>query len=144
MAGCRTPEHPLRALPGGRIVSGDNPEQDVIDAIDALVDESLQRGPTDDYDRPWDERCEVCRGEWHGMVGEDGCPGVHAAAEEIEAYRADRQKRQIEDASGLGLFQHAVSIPVETIRIVDREGQTVWSGIMQFREWLGTYDLEAE
>lgn len=69
-----------------------NPESDVVDAIDELVDESLNHGPTDDYDRPWTERCELCSDEWHGLegngeVGVQGCPGAYATDEQIERWR---------------------------------------------------------
>lgn len=52
-----------------------NPEQDVLDAIDELVDEQLSGGPTDDYCKPYAERCPQCGGPWHGLRRDD-CPGA--------------------------------------------------------------------
>ncbi|QBP29753.1 hypothetical protein SEA_TYPHA_98 [Mycobacterium phage Typha] len=52
-----------------------NPEQSVIDAIDALVNESLEAGPRDDYNKPYAERCPQCDGPWHGLKRGD-CPGA--------------------------------------------------------------------
>jgi hypothetical protein len=69
-----------------------NPEDDVLDRIAALVDESLEHGPTDDYNAPYDEQCEHCGGEWHGLAGGRGgcCPGAFATDDEIRAYHARR------------------------------------------------------
>lgn len=70
-----------------------NPEDDVCDTIAQLVDESLNHGPTDDYDRPYLERCTLCDLEWHGMTGDGlagvvGCPGAHATDEQAETWRS--------------------------------------------------------
>ncbi len=56
-----------------------NPEQDVLDAIDELVDEQLAAGPTDDYNRPYGEKCPQCGGSWHGLRRGD-CPGATGIA----------------------------------------------------------------
>lgn len=70
-----------------------NPEQAVIDQIDALVNESLAHGPTDDYARPYQERCDTCYGEWHGLPAY-GCPGAYATpeqhAEYLQSHRPNR------------------------------------------------------
>ena len=63
----------------------DNPEQAVIDQIDQLVNESLAHGPTDDYERPYVERCDTCYGEWHGLPAY-GCPGAYATPEQHAEY----------------------------------------------------------
>lgn len=56
-----------------------NPEQDVLDAIDELVDEQLSGGPTDDYCKPYAERCPQCGGPWHGLRRDD-CAGATGIA----------------------------------------------------------------
>lgn len=48
-----------------------NPEQDVIDAIDALVDEQMSAGQH--ASRP--DPCPLCGGNWHGLR-RGACPGV--------------------------------------------------------------------
>lgn len=68
-----------------RATMTENPEQAVIDQIDALVNESLAHGPTDDYERPWQERCDTCYGEWHGLPA-FGCPGAYATPEQHAEY----------------------------------------------------------
>lgn len=68
-----------------RATMTENPEQAVIDQIDALVNESLAHGPTDDYARPWQERCDTCYGEWHGLPA-FGCPGAYATPEQHAEY----------------------------------------------------------
>lgn len=68
-----------------------NPEDDVLDAIDELVQDSLDHGPTDDYDRDWLVRCDHCPGEWHGLASEfNGCPGAFASDDEVMAWKAAR------------------------------------------------------
>ena len=67
----------------------DNPERHIIDIIDALVDESLDHGPTDDYDAPYAETCHVCRREWHG-IPQYGCPGAYATKEQVKRYRGPK------------------------------------------------------
>ena len=70
-----------------------NPEQRVIDEIDQLVNESLARPITDDYNNPWQARCELCHGEWHGLAGEyNECPGAYATDEEREQYLENRTR----------------------------------------------------
>lgn len=70
-----------------RATMTENPEQAVIDQIDALVNESLAHGPTDDYERDYQERCDLCAAEWHGLAHEyNGCPGAHATPEQREEY----------------------------------------------------------
>ncbi|QDF19394.1 hypothetical protein [Mycolicibacterium fortuitum] len=64
----------VRAIWGGKQPQR-NPEQDVIDAIDALVDDQLAGGPRDDYSKPYTERCPQCGGSWHGLKRGD-CPGA--------------------------------------------------------------------
>lgn len=59
--------------------------QAAIDAIDELVNESLARGPQDDYCNPWgrtsdegrrtQENCEFCGNPWHGLASGD-CDGA--------------------------------------------------------------------
>lgn len=44
-----------------------HPEDAVIDAIDALVDEQLKHGPLDDYNRNYYDQC-VCGHDWHGIA----------------------------------------------------------------------------
>lgn len=73
-----------------------NPEAAVIDAIDALIDEQLARGPRDDYDRDYLARldggsvvaevCSVCLEEWHGEPNDEGCPSEFGTDEAVEAY----------------------------------------------------------
>lgn len=62
-----------------------NPEDAVLDAIAELVDESIAHGPTDDYHRSFDARCEFCGSEWHGLSSEFGCPGAFATEEQRAA-----------------------------------------------------------
>ena len=60
--------------------------QAAIDAIDELVNESLARGPQDDFCNPWgrttdegrraQENCEYCGAEWHGLPRGE-CEGAH-------------------------------------------------------------------
>jgi hypothetical protein len=65
----------------------ENPEQAVIDQIDQLVNESLAHGPTDDYERDYQERCDTCMGEWHGLPSPyDGCPSAYATPEQHAEY----------------------------------------------------------
>jgi hypothetical protein len=71
-----------------------NPETAVIDAIGALVAESLLAQRMDDYNRPWTERCEHCHHQWHGLrCSTPGtfagclCPGAFATDEEIRAFK---------------------------------------------------------
>lgn len=60
----------------------DRPEQNVIDAIDALVDEQL-RNPQNNYNALYAERCDLCHQEWHGLPSElTGCPGAYATNEQ--------------------------------------------------------------
>jgi hypothetical protein len=60
--------------------------QHIIDQIDALVNESLERGPTDDYERDWLARCELCGADWHGLTDPDGCPGAFATPAQRDAW----------------------------------------------------------
>lgn len=46
---------------------GVNPEEPVIDEIDALVRDSLGSGPRDDYNVNRYDRCTQCRHQWHGL-----------------------------------------------------------------------------
>lgn len=64
-----------------------NREQDCIDAIDALVDESLERGPRDDYHKPYVARCSLCGASWHGLETE-WCPGAYATQDQKDAFIA--------------------------------------------------------
>lgn len=50
-----------------------NPEQRVIDAIDALVNEQLAGGPVDDYSVNRYPRCDRCPCQWHGERCGCGC-----------------------------------------------------------------------
>lgn len=57
-----------------------HPEDHVIDAIDALVDEQLTHAQ-DDYNAPYNEHCPRCDGEWHGLPNMYGCPGAYGRPE---------------------------------------------------------------
>jgi hypothetical protein len=48
-------------------------ERDIVDEIDALVNEQLTH-PKDDYSAPYSERCKMCGRRWHGLPQLD-CPG---------------------------------------------------------------------
>lgn len=73
----------------------DNPEQAVIDQIDALVNESLAHGPTDDYERDYQERCDICMGEWHGLPSPyDACPGAYATPEQHAEYLQSHRRNR--------------------------------------------------
>jgi hypothetical protein len=64
-----------------------NPEDEVIDAIDELIDDAIERGPTDDYDAEWLCTCRDCSHEWHGLEClRCGCPGAYASIEERAEY----------------------------------------------------------
>lgn len=69
-----------------------NPEQRVLDDIDALIDQQLQHGPTDDYNKPWTQRCDICGWLWHGLPGDLenggalGCPGAYATEQQREKW----------------------------------------------------------
>ena len=83
----------------------DNPEDSVINNIDALVDESLSHGPLDDYSRNAlsrlddgvvrAERCGVCRGPWHGLANSYGCPSEFGSDDEIAAYGAMHDPKSV-------------------------------------------------
>jgi hypothetical protein len=67
-----------------------NSEQRVIAEIDQLINESLQRGPTDDYNAEWhteqgDLLCPVCHAEWHGLDNYH-CPGAWATESQQRAF----------------------------------------------------------
>lgn len=106
-----------------------NPEDHVLDAIAELVDESIAHGPTDDYDRPYQERCELCRMAWHGLP-RGGCPGAHATPEEQQRFReagwtggpawqlpgdpfdpADWWPEEYTDSPYMGLYQQLPQFP---------------------------------
>jgi len=64
--------------------------------IDALIDEQLAAGPTDDYNRDWHTRegdvtCKLCGQEWHGLEIKGSCPGPWATAKEKKAFRRSRR-----------------------------------------------------
>jgi hypothetical protein len=61
-----------------------NPEQDVVDEIDELVNESLKH-----RDEEYSERCDVCGGEWHALTGKLGCPGMFANDEARAVFRGE-------------------------------------------------------
>jgi hypothetical protein len=79
------------------------PEQDVVDEIDALVNESLQRGlycecgdPDDCMcDEPSDDmpKCELCHCDWHGLESSWGCPGAYSTAVQKRRYHESRSRR---------------------------------------------------
>jgi hypothetical protein len=48
-----------------------NPEDDVLDAIDLLVDQQLKSGPRDDYNVNRYPRCVKCHHDWHGTCCEN-------------------------------------------------------------------------
>lgn len=60
-----------------------NPEDGVIDAIDALVDAQMAGG--EPYSEV-DDICPHCGGSWHGLAYAD-CPGACASADEVAAWR---------------------------------------------------------
>lgn len=64
-----------------------NPEDAVIDAIDALVDEQLAGGPVDDYSVDRYDRCRICKQGWHGLPNDVGCPGIHARGYQIREWK---------------------------------------------------------
>lgn len=66
-----------------------NPEQNVIDAIDALVDEQLAEGPVDDYSVNRYDKCALCKLDWHGLPDDTtGCPGAYARGYQKRKYQA--------------------------------------------------------
>ncbi|ORA57248.1 hypothetical protein [Mycobacteroides franklinii] len=70
-----------------------NPEQAVIDAIDALVDDQLD-GYRDrsGYDHNVNQvRCSLCQREWHGLR-EGYCPGAFATGPQRIRYRRLRER----------------------------------------------------
>jgi hypothetical protein len=83
-----------------------NPEDSVIESIDALVDASLNRPITDDYNRPWTDSeqkeilCPICGDEWHGLSN-NYCPGAYATpgqkgafTKKMKAGKARRPRRR--------------------------------------------------
>lgn len=63
-----------------------NPEQSVIDSIDALIDEQLDAGEPIggyDYGDPDYPRCHRCHRHWHGLPTEYGCPGSGVEGPEL-------------------------------------------------------------
>jgi hypothetical protein len=72
-----------------------NPEDTVIDAIDALVDWQLAHPEGDGVD---DDDCPHCHGDWHG-TSEWGCPGAFGTDAEIERFRADRDRAAAEETA---------------------------------------------
>lgn len=78
-------------------MDSDRPEQNVIDAIDALVDEQL-RNPQDNYSALYAERCDLCHKEWHGLPSElTGCPGAYATDQQRGEHPITRAQRLIEN-----------------------------------------------
>lgn len=78
------------------------PEQNVLDAIEELVNDQLQHEASG-YDHNINQdRCELCGGQWHGLTGTGsgdhgtdpvtahGCPGAFATDDEIRAWQARR------------------------------------------------------
>ena len=74
------------------------PEQDVLDDIDRLVDESLQRemycrcgNPENcccDYASDDMPPCELCQGDWHGLPDlASDCPGAYGSDAEKQQWR---------------------------------------------------------
>jgi hypothetical protein len=99
-------DHPDRFYPG----DPRNPEQNVLDAIEELVNEQLAH--PEDFHTVGDRRaCPNCGGSWHGLVGDGpaelvseghpgaesyrqvrnggmpGCPGSTASAKEVRKWR---------------------------------------------------------
>lgn len=50
-----------------------NPEDDICDEIDRLVNEQLKIGPVDDYSTDRYPKCPNCTGPWHGQPNSLGC-----------------------------------------------------------------------
>lgn len=82
-----------------------NPEQDVIDEIDALVNDQL-RHEASGYDHNINqERCHLCGRPWHGLTGVGGtdeyghargaagCPGAFATDDETRDWRTRMGRR---------------------------------------------------
>lgn len=77
-----------------------NPEDAVLDAIDALVDEQLAQERSGYDHNVGQQRCPLCGGDWHGDVVEAndiragewprtvGCPGARATAKQRAAWLA--------------------------------------------------------
>jgi hypothetical protein len=76
-----------------------NPEADVIDAIDELVNEQLTHRQ-DDYNERWSETCQLCGGQWHGLPGDadngggPGCPGAYATEDQANQWRQQDNVRR--------------------------------------------------
>ena len=70
-----------------------NPEQKVIDEIDALVNEQLTHVP-DDYSKNNERyvKCLVCHQQWHGLPNFLDCPGENATPTEVEVWRQAHSK----------------------------------------------------
>ena len=70
-----------------------NPEDSVIDAIDALVDEQLAEGPVDDYSVNRYDKCALCKLDWHGLRDDStGCPGAYARGYQKREWQAMRRR----------------------------------------------------
>lgn len=54
---------------------GGSPYVERYDEIDALVDESLAKGPRGQHILGW--MCPNCDSEWHGLQNEKFCQGSH-------------------------------------------------------------------
>jgi hypothetical protein len=99
-----------------------NPEQDVLDEIDQLVDETMTRGRYRDGDDVDSPRCSVCKGGWHGLradglnSGMTGCPGEFGTDDEKAEWKRDYEERKRARLVGGGGIPKAsaslVSIPV--------------------------------
>ena len=91
-----------------------NPEDAVIARIDeldidALVDESLAERPVDDYSVNRYDKCALCKGDWHGLPAENGCPGAHARGYQKREWQAMRHRwRSVPPGGGTEDFYERV------------------------------------
>ena len=54
-----------------------NPEDQVLDDIDLLVNDQVRPGPQDDYNVDRYPKCEACGHDWHGLDCVGGCDCVN-------------------------------------------------------------------
>ncbi len=93
------------------------PEQSVIDAIDALVDEQLAGGPVDDYSVNRYVKCATCKDDWHGVTHEDnGCPGAYARGYQKREWKRERKRKQSRYAHAREVMQSALDSQYYTMR----------------------------
>lgn len=61
---------------------------DIIDAIDALVDEQLAAGPRDDYNANRYDKCPHCGRQWHGLAITERIADMYTIGVYDETYSA--------------------------------------------------------